>query len=140
MPRSGRQSLPVIALLLALLGALPGGLQPPSAAAQSGETYYYRQITNIEQSVSGSVGLPVLSADGQVAAFADAPGSDDPATPNRIYRIAADGSGLAEVDSYTPKCYCGAWVDPARMAQPSSRRIRCKSASPPAATEPRFSR
>ncbi len=86
-------------------------LLPPSAAAQSGETYYYRQITNIDESVTGSVGLPVLSSDGEVAVFADAPGSGDPATPNRIYRIAADGSGLAEVDSYTPKCFCGSWVD-----------------------------
>jgi hypothetical protein len=102
--------LPVLALLLAILGPLPG-LLLPEVAAQSGETYYYRQITNIDQSVTGSVGLPVLSADGQVAAFADAPGTGDPATPNRVYRIAADGSGLAEVDSYTPKCFCGSWVD-----------------------------
>ncbi len=111
MPHSGRRLLPVLCLVLALLGASPGLLSPPSAAAQSGETYYYRQITNMDQSVTGSVGLPVLSADGLVAAFADAPGSGDPATPNRIYRIAADGSGLAEVDSYTPKCFCGSWVD-----------------------------
>ena len=111
MSRPGRHLLPVVVLVLALLGALPGLWLPPEAAAQSGATYYYRQITNIDASVTGSVGLPVLSADGQVATFADAPGSGDSATPNRIYRIAADGSGLAEVDSYTPKCFCGSWVD-----------------------------
>ena len=86
-------------------------LLPPSAAAQSGATYYYRQITNFDASVSGSVGLPVLSADGQVVAFADAPGSGDPATPEPDLSDCGRWERSAEVDSYTPKCFCGSWVD-----------------------------
>lgn len=111
MLRSGRRPSSALALIFSLLGVLPGFLLPEAAAAQSEATYYYRQITKIDTSVTGSVGLPVLSSDGQVAVFADSPGTDDPATPNRVYRIGADGSGLAEVDSFTPKCYCGTWVD-----------------------------
>jgi len=111
MPRSGRRLPFVLTLIVSLIVALPGILLPHGASAQAGVTYYYRQITNIDSSVTGSVGLPVLSADGQVAVFTDSPGSQDPATPNRVYRIGADGSGLAEVDSFTPKCFCGTWVD-----------------------------
>src|SRR5688572_27597728 len=65
----------------------------------------YHQITEMP-SVTGSVGFPVLSADGTVAAFTDAPGSGDPEVPNRIFTIAADGSTMTEVDAYQSHCFC----------------------------------
>jgi hypothetical protein len=54
---------------------------------------------------------PILSDDGQRIAFARAPGTGDPANPNRIFLINADGSGEQEVDAYTSLCFCGALID-----------------------------
>ena len=54
---------------------------------------------------------PVLSSDGSRAVFAVAPGTGDPAKPNRIYVVNADGTGLREVDAYQTLCYCGSIVD-----------------------------
>jgi hypothetical protein len=65
----------------------------------------YHQITEMP-SVTGSVGFPVLSADGTVAVFTDAPGSGDPEVPNRIFTIADDGSQMTEVDAYQSHCFC----------------------------------
>lgn len=110
MPCALRRVLPVF-LALAMLVAPSRVISTQSVAAQSGSTYYYQQITNIDASVTGSVGLPVLSSDGQIAVFSDSPGSGDPATPNRIFRIHSDGSELEEVDSYLPKCFCGSQSD-----------------------------
>lgn len=107
----GRNASLVVALVVASAGALSGFADAARVAAQTSEAYYYQQITNITDSYTGSVGFPVPSADGTMTAFADAPGSGDPASPNRIFRMASDGSGLAEVDSYVPKCFCGSWVD-----------------------------
>ena len=54
---------------------------------------------------------PILSDDGQRIAFARAPGTADPANPNRIFVMNADGSGEQEVDAYTSLCGCGALID-----------------------------
>jgi Mg-chelatase subunit ChlD len=55
---------------------------------------------------------PILSDDGQRIAFARAPGAmGDPANPNRIFVMNADGSGEREVDVYPPLCNCGALID-----------------------------
>src|SRR5205823_142880 len=59
----------------------------------------------------GSEQYPVLSGSGNRAAFAMAPGTEDPARPNRIFVVNADGSGLHEVDSYTSFVFFGSLVD-----------------------------
>jgi len=93
------------------MSLLAFGLASPSASAQSaGSWFVYHQITNLPEG-SGSVGYPVLSGDGATAVFSQAPGTGDPATPNRIFTIGSDGSGMTEVDSYVPLCACGAVVD-----------------------------
>ena len=102
-------SFGVVLLLLALL--LAPALAPPSAAAQAtGSWFVYHQITNLPAE-TGSLGYPVLSGDGTTAVFTEAPGTGDPATPNRIFTIGSVGSGMTEVDSYVPLCFCGAIVD-----------------------------
>ena len=103
--------IPVGVVLLLLVSLLTPALVPPSASAQStGSWFVYHQITNLPEE-TGSLGYPVLSGDGTTAVFTEAPGTGDPATPNRIFTIAADGSGMTEVDSYVPLCFCGALVD-----------------------------
>ncbi|MEZ4500097.1 MAG: hypothetical protein R2839_08420 [Thermomicrobiales bacterium] len=97
-------------LLFPGLAALSATSVSTTSAQTTGALYAYHQITNLTEG-SGNLGFPVLSADGSTAVFSDAPGTQDPATPNRIYTIASDGSGLAEVDSYVPLCFCGAIVD-----------------------------
>ncbi|MBA2597589.1 MAG: VWA domain-containing protein, partial [Chloroflexia bacterium] len=54
---------------------------------------------------------PIISDDGQRIAFARALGIQDPANPNRIFVMNADGNGEQEVDAYTPLCGCGALID-----------------------------
>jgi hypothetical protein len=99
----------VILLLLASL--LAPAMWPSSATAQSTGTWFvYHQITNLPEG-TGSLGYPVFSGDGTTAVFSEAPGTGEPSTPNRILTIAADGSGMTEVDSYVPLCFCGAIVD-----------------------------
>ena len=102
---------PIIGLALALAGpasTAAGQATPASLAAT--ETLSYNQITMLEDD-SGSVGYPVLSADGTKAVFVEAPGTGDPALPNRIFVIGSDGGGLTEVDAYQTLCFCGSMVD-----------------------------
>jgi hypothetical protein len=82
----------------------------PAEAQPAAGPLVYHQITNLTEG-SGFLGYPVLSADGTRAVFSDAPGTGDPETPNRIFTIAPDGSGMTEVDSYVPLCFCNAIVD-----------------------------
>lgn len=54
---------------------------------------------------------PILSGDGRTIAFARAPGTENPATPNRIFVMDAGGSGEREIDRYPTFCYCGSALD-----------------------------
>ncbi|MDQ3656276.1 MAG: hypothetical protein M3457_14520 [Chloroflexota bacterium] len=102
---------PIIGLVLTLAGTLSiATSQATPASLAEGEPLYYNQITTLEDD-SGSVGYPVLSADGTTAVFVEAPGTSDPAIPNRIFVIGSDGSGLTEVDAYQTLCFCGSMVD-----------------------------
>jgi len=102
---------PIIGLALTLAGpaAIAAGQATPASLAAT-ETLSYNQITTLEDD-SGSVGYPVLSADGTKAVFVEAPGTGDPALPNRIFVIGSDGGGLTEVDAYQTLCFCGSIVD-----------------------------
>jgi len=97
--------LALLALPLASPGSRNGAL-----AQDVPQLLVYHQITNYPDA-TGSLGYPVLSGDGTTGVFTNAPGSGDPATPNRIFTIKADGSGMTEVDSYTTLCYCSSLVD-----------------------------
>jgi hypothetical protein len=110
MPRLSTH-VPVGVVLLLVAQLLLPALTAPSVSAQStGNWLVYHQITNLPAE-TGSLGYPVLSGDGTTAVFSEAPGTGDPATPNRIFTIGSDGSGMTEVDSYVPLCFCGAIVD-----------------------------
>ncbi|MBX3068929.1 MAG: hypothetical protein KF883_00375 [Thermomicrobiales bacterium] len=107
--RVPRAVLAVVMVLSAISFSL--GSWTHNALAQGPfATYTYHQITNLTEG-SGYLGFPVLSADGTTGVFSDAPGTGDPETPNRIYTIGFDGSGMTEVDSYTSLCYCDSFVD-----------------------------
>jgi hypothetical protein len=110
MPRLSTH-VPVGVVLLLVAQLLLPALTAPSVSAQStGNWLVYHQITNLPAE-TGSLGYPVLSGDGTTAVFSEALGTGDPATPNRIFTIGSDGSGMTEVDSYVPLCFCGAIVD-----------------------------
>lgn len=98
-----------LALLLAMF-AVPLAPAWANQGPVTSDLLVYHQIADLV-TTTGSVGDPMLSADGTTGVFADAPATGDPATPNRIFTIGADGSGLVEVDSYPPLCFCGATID-----------------------------
>ena len=103
--------VPVGVVILLFVSLLAPALAPSSASAQStGSWFVYHQITNFPEE-TGSLGYPVLSGDGTTAVFTEAPGTGDSATPNRIFTITADGSGMTEVDSYVSLCFCGSMAD-----------------------------
>jgi Tol biopolymer transport system component len=91
--------------------AIPPTASPAVPLAEI-RTLAYHQLTQwtTEANQRGEE-APILSDDGQRIAFARAPGSGDPANPNRIFVINADGSGEQEVDAYTSLCFCGALID-----------------------------
>jgi hypothetical protein len=88
----------------------PVAAAPPLADIR---TLAYHQLTQWTTAVNDrSEESPLLSDDGQRIAFARAPGAvDDPANPNRIFVMNADGSGEREVDAYPPLCGCGSLID-----------------------------
>jgi hypothetical protein len=107
--RSTQIPVGVILLLLMQL-VVPALTGSPVSAQSSGSWFVYHQITNLPEA-TGGLGYPVLSGDGTTAVFSEAPGTGDPATPNRIFTIGSDGSGMTEIDSYPSLCYCGSQVD-----------------------------
>jgi hypothetical protein len=89
-------------------------LTPPrlEAAAVVQRSLAYHQISSFTtQMNTGAPEAPIISRDGNFIAYAMAPGTGNPATPNKIFRINADGSGNHEVDSYTTFCFCGSMID-----------------------------
>src|SRR5262245_47098272 len=107
--------LRALALAAVLGGSLAGvgaasAQEGSAAAAEPGGALVYHQISDITAG-TGSVGFPVLSGDGATAVLVDAPGTEDPATPNRIFTLDVDGGQPIEVDAYQTHCYCGSWVD-----------------------------
>jgi Tol biopolymer transport system component len=86
-------------------------LPAPSSLADI-RTLTYHQLTQWITGVDpAGERAPILSDDGQVIAFTRDPGSGDPANPNRIFVMNADGSGEREIDAYQTLCYCGSMID-----------------------------
>jgi hypothetical protein len=71
-------------------------------------TLAFHEITRLTTSPTRNA---VLAGNGSRVVYPVAPGTQDPATPNRIFVVDADGNNLREVDSYKTKCFCGSWVD-----------------------------
>ena len=92
----------------------PGPVPQVAAPASLADirTLAYHQLTTWTTGVD-SVGerAPILSDDGQTIAFTRDPGSGDPANPNRIFVMNADGSGEREIDAYQTLCFCGSLID-----------------------------
>jgi Tol biopolymer transport system component len=82
--------------------------RPAVGAGSIVRTMVYHEFTSLTAPFSDN---PVMSANGTRAAFAVAPGTGDPATPNRIFVVNTDGTGLREVDFYTTLCFCGSDLD-----------------------------
>jgi hypothetical protein len=66
-------------------------------------TLAYRQISSFTASPTGR---PMISGDATRIAYPVTTGSADPATPNRIFVINPDGTGVMQVDAYASKCFC----------------------------------
>src|SRR5436305_2037196 len=86
-----------VAGTLVWVGASMLAPRPAVGAGSIVRTMVYHEFTSLTTPFSDN---PVLSADGSRAAFTVAPGTGDPATPNRIYVVNTDGTGLREVDAY----------------------------------------
>ncbi len=107
--RVHRTAFRLIAATVAILSIFAPSVSSAQVAADP-DTLVYHQITDLGADVYG-VADPELSADGQVAVFADAPGTGDETTPNRIFTMDAEGGPLTEVDSYKTLCFCSSLVD-----------------------------
>lgn len=113
---ANRLRFPGLVLLLAALLLSPqsgrgtAAQQAGDAADDAAGLLVYHQITDLSEESVG-VGYPVLSADGSTAVFADAPGSGDPATPNRIFVVGTQGGEPTQVDAYQTLCFCASLVD-----------------------------
>jgi hypothetical protein len=112
------RSARTVARLLVLAGLLlptaadVGAASQASASLEVLRTLVYHELTAWDAGVNdGHEQAPIVSDDGETIAFARAPGSGDPANPNRIFVIGADGAGEREVDAYQTRCYCGSMID-----------------------------
>jgi hypothetical protein len=88
-------------------GVLADGSDGADSAASAGNiirSVAYHQITSL---MAGPTSAAVMSRNGKTIAFAVAPGSENPASPNTIFVVNADGTGLKQVDSYVTRCFCG---------------------------------
>ena len=90
-------------------GGGAGGAGGASAVAGTiVRTLGYHQVTTLTTRPTGQA---KISADGSKIVYPIAPGTGDPATPNKIFVVNPDGTGTQEVDSYVPNCFCGALID-----------------------------
>jgi hypothetical protein len=80
-----------------------GSGNPGAVAGTIVRTLAYHQVTTLTTKPTGQA---VISGDGSKIAYPIAPGSGDPASPNKIFVVNPDGSGTLEVDSYVPTCFC----------------------------------
>jgi hypothetical protein len=71
-------------------------------------TLAFHEITRLTTNPTRNA---VLAGNASRVVYPVAPGTGDPAMPNRIFVVDADGNNLREVDSYKTKCFCGSWVD-----------------------------
>ncbi|MBK9316626.1 MAG: IPT/TIG domain-containing protein [Acidobacteria bacterium] len=75
-------------------------------------TLAYHQITTLDTSLTATLNSkPILSGDGKWAVYTIAPGTQDPARPNRIFVTGFDGTQTREVDAYQTYCFCGSLLD-----------------------------
>jgi uncharacterized protein (TIGR03437 family) len=68
-------------------------------------TITYHQLTSLPDKGPDFRTSTAISGNGTVIAYAHDSG------PNQIYAMNFDGTGQRLVDSYTPQCYCGSFVD-----------------------------
>jgi hypothetical protein len=76
----------------------------PANAQTDGVVLAYHQLTELPEE-TGSVGFPIISADGRMAVFSDAPGTGGAETPNRIYLVDIEEGEISEADAYQPLCF-----------------------------------
>ncbi len=107
------RAVALIALLI-VTWSVPVSAQrvQPFARDTTTRTLAYHEITafTVSPNTRGEE-APIIGDDGLHIAYAVAPGTGDPATPNRIFMMNVDGSGTQEVDSYVSLCYCGSSID-----------------------------
>ena len=90
--------------------ALPDGSNGTDATVSAGNilrSIAYHQISSL---IASPTSAAVMSRNGKTIVFAVAPGNEDPANPNKIFVVNADGTGLKQVDSYVSRCFCGSMV------------------------------
>ncbi len=86
-------------LVVLLAGIFLSLALSPAATVQ--RKLVYHQITGPTDLFGSSPGDTKLCANGNRAVFTLPPGgTEDPATPNRIFVINPDGTGFKQVDSY----------------------------------------
>lgn len=84
-------------------------VNPPTSIARK---LVYHQITALETSLTTTfLSKPILSGDGKWAVYTIAPGTQNPATPNRIFVTDFEGTQAREVDAYQTYCFCGSLLD-----------------------------
>jgi hypothetical protein len=110
-------------------GGSDGGTSDSGASTPGGgsivRTLAYHQVSTF---TANPTGQPTMAADGSRIVYTIAPGTEDPATPNEIYVINADGSGNKKVDSYKSNCFCGSTAvisgDSSTIASTDATQVR----------------
>lgn len=87
---------------LAMTAGMVGTQAQGSPANQVLRTLVYHEITAVTTDI---IPNPILSASGNRAVFTV------PGTPNQIFVVNADGSGLRPVDAYPALCGCNSMLD-----------------------------
>ena len=109
MMKIKKLSFIVLAVFLLLTGLYDVG---QSSTTTTVRTLVYHQISNFDTAPnSRGQQEPMISDDGSRIVYTVAPGTQDPARPNRIFVIKADGTDTREVDAYQTYCFCGSILD-----------------------------